>query len=389
MLYKIMKKKYVAKNAWCIYFLFAVILLPFQTMAVAASEQSTLGLSLRDKVVTIHVRDVALDEILLLINKQTNISFGYQEGVIDKEQKFSLDVSGVTVEEALRILFKDSNYDFEYKDERILIVLKSSKSQANSSQGRTVKGIVRDPSGTPLPGATVLLKGTTIGVATDINGVYHLQIPQGDQILVFSLVGMKTREIPYKGQSEINVMMEEDVTEVEEVVVTGYSVRKVSEMTGAAQQFDGKDVSNNMVNGDILSALKGHTTGLQISGSDGNPARNNSLLLRGVGTLYDSKQYPLIVIDGVVTDFTNISGVVAANDIEKITVLKDAASSAIYGSRAAMGVIVITTKKGQKNKLTTSVDMKFGLSVQNFGGLRYMTSEELLDYGKMSLTNWE
>ena len=143
MLYKIMKKKYVAKNAWCIYFLFAVILLPFQTMAVAASEQSTLGLSLRDKVVTIHVRDVALDEILLLINKQTNISFGYQEGVIDKEQKFSLDVSGVTVEEALRILFKDSNYDFEYKDERILIVLKSSKSQANSSQGRTVKGIVR------------------------------------------------------------------------------------------------------------------------------------------------------------------------------------------------------------------------------------------------------
>ena len=131
-------------------------------MAVAASEQSTLGLSLRDKVVTIHVRDVALDEILLLINKQTNISFGYQEGVIDKEQKFSLDVSGVTVEEALRILFKDSNYDFEYKDERILIVLKSSKSQANSSQGRTVKGIVRDPSGTPLPGATVLLKGTDV-----------------------------------------------------------------------------------------------------------------------------------------------------------------------------------------------------------------------------------
>ena len=389
MLYKIMKKKYVAKNAWCIYFLFAVILLPFQTKAVTTPVQSTRVLFLKDKVVTIHVRDVSLDEILLLINKQTSISFGYQEGVIDRERKFSLDVSGVTVEEALRTLFRDSNYDFEYKDERILIVLKSSKSQqTNTPQGRTVKGIVRDQSGTPLPGATVLLKGTTIGVATDINGGYHLLVPQGDQVLVFSLVGMKTREIPYKGQSEINVMMEEDVTEVDEVVVTGYSVRKVSEMTGAAQQFDGKEVSNNMVNGDILSALKGHTTGLQISGSDGNPARNNSLLLRGVGTLYDSKQYPLIVIDGIVTDFTNISSVVAANDIEKITVLKDAASSAIYGSRAAMGVIVITTKKGQKNKLTTSVDMKFGLSVQNFGGLRYMTSEELLDYGKMSLANW-
>ena len=387
MLYKIMKKKYVAKNAWCIYFLLAVILLPIQTTAAIDPAQPILSLSIENKVVTIHVRDVSLDEILLLMNEQTNISFGYQEGVIDKNQKFSLDVSGVPVEEALRILFKNSNYDFEYKDQRILIVLKSIP-QTEAKKDRTVKGVVLDQSGTPLPGTTVLLKGTTLGVATDVNGSYSLQIPQGNQTLVFSLVGMKTQEIPYKGQIEINVTMEEDITEMDEVVVTGYSVRKVNELTGAAQQFHGKEVAQNMVNGDILSALKGHTTGLQISGSDGNPARNNSLLLRGVGTLYDSKQYPLIVIDGIVTDFTNINGVVAANDIEEITVLKDAASSAIYGSRAAMGVIVITTKKGQKSRQTTSVDMKFGLSVQNFGGLRYMTSEELLDYGKMSLTNW-
>ena len=387
MLYKIMKKKYVAKNAWCIYFLLAVILLPIQTTAAIDPAQPIISLSIENKVVTIHVRDVSLDEILLLMNEQTNISFGYQEGVIDKNQKFSLDVSGVPVEEALRILFKNSNYDFEYKDQRILIVLKSIP-QTEAKKDRTVKGVVLDQSGTPLPGTTVLLKGTTLGVATDVNGSYSLQIPQGNQTLVFSLVGMKTQEIPYKGQIEINVTMEEDITEMDEVVVTGYSVRKVNELTGAAQQFHGKEVAQNMVNGDILSALKGHTTGLQISGSDGNPARNNSLLLRGVGTLYDSKQYPLIVIDGIVTDFTNINGVVAANDIEEITVLKDAASSAIYGSRAAMGVIVITTKKGQKSRQTTSVDMKFGLSVQNFGGLRYMTSEELLDYGKMSLTNW-
>ncbi|WP_455511520.1 SusC/RagA family TonB-linked outer membrane protein, partial [Butyricimonas paravirosa] len=382
-----MKKKYVAKNAWCIYFLLVVILLPIQTTAAIDPTQPILSLSIENKVVTIHVRDVSLDEILLLMNEQTNISFGYQEGVIDKNQKFSLDVSGVPVEEALRILFKNSNYDFEYKDQRILIVLKSIP-KTEAKKDRTVKGVVLDQSGTPLPGTTVLLKGTTLGVATDVNGSYSLQIPQGNQTLVFSLVGMKTQEIPYKGQIEINVTMEEDITEMDEVVVTGYSVRKVNELTGAAQQFHGKEVAQNMVNGDILSALKGHTTGLQISGSDGNPARNNSLLLRGVGTLYDSKQYPLIVIDGIVTDFTNINGVVAANDIEEITVLKDAASSAIYGSRAAMGVIVITTKKGQKSRQTTSVDMKFGLSVQNFGGLRYMTSEELLDYGKMSLTNW-
>ena len=104
MLYKIMKKKYVAKNAWCIYSLFAVILLPFQTKAVTTPVQSTRGLFLEDKVVTIHVRDVSLDEILLLINKQTSISFGYQEGVIDRERKFSLDVSGLFSEIVIMIL---------------------------------------------------------------------------------------------------------------------------------------------------------------------------------------------------------------------------------------------------------------------------------------------
>ena len=253
MLYKIMKKKYVAKNAWCIYFLLAVILLPIQTTAAIDPAQPILSLSIENKVVTIHVRDVSLDEILLLMNKQTNISFGYQEGVIDKNQKFSLDVSGVPVEEALRILFKNSNYDFEYKDQRILIVLKSIP-QTEAKKDRTVKGVVLDQSGTPLPGTTVLLKGTTLGVATDVNGSYSLQIPQGNQTLVFSLVGMKTQEIPYKGQIEINVTMEEDITEMDEVVVTGYSVRKVNELTGAAQQFHGKEVAQNMVNGDILSA---------------------------------------------------------------------------------------------------------------------------------------
>lgn len=383
-----MKKKCVINNTWCIYFLLMVVLLPFQAAAVTNSAQISMSRLIKDKVVTIHVQNVSLDEILLMMSKQTDLSFGYQEGVIDKTQKFSLNVSNVSVEDALRTLFRNSDYDFKYNDQRILIVLKSSLRQMGNKNEKVVSGVVWDQTGHPLAGATVLLKGTNLGIATDVNGGYRLQIPQEKQVLVFSLVGMKTKEILYEGQAEIDVTLEEDITEMEEVVVTGYSVRKVSEMTGAVQQFHGKEVSNNMVNGDILSALKGHTTGLQISGSDGNPARNNSLLLRGVGTLYDAKQYPLIVIDGIITDYTNINSVIAANDIEEITILKDAASSAIYGSRAAMGVIVVTTKKGQKSKLTTAVDLKFGLSVQNFGGLRYMTSEELLDYGKMSLANW-
>lgn len=131
------EKKYVLKNAWCIYFLLAVILLPFQTKAVTNPVQSASSLSLEDKLVTIQVKDVSLDQILLLMNKQTNISFGYQEGVINKEQKFSLDVSGVAIEEALRILFKNSNYDFEYKDQRISIVLKSPVPTVNTEKEKS------------------------------------------------------------------------------------------------------------------------------------------------------------------------------------------------------------------------------------------------------------
>ncbi|MEG0797044.1 MAG: SusC/RagA family TonB-linked outer membrane protein, partial [Odoribacter sp.] len=127
---------------------------------------------------------------------------------------------------------------------------------------------------------------------------------------------------------------------------------------------------------------------LQITGSEGNPARNNSLLLRGLGTLYQGKQSPLIVIDGIVTDYTNLNSVVSVNDIEELTVLRDAASTSVYGSRAATGVIVVTTKKGNKNRSAVTVDMKFGLSDQNLGDLKYMTSKELLEDGKMGLTNW-
>lgn len=381
-----MKKKCIISVAATIYFFLLAALVP---VGAFASEGAALALSsqVNGKVVTVNVRQVALDEILLAMSKQTGVAFGYQEGVIDKNQKFSLQVNGTSLREALETLFRDSPYDYKYSDQRILIVLREGQ-PAVKEEGKLVQGVVRDRQGNPLVGATVLLKGTTLGIATDVNGAYRLLVPQENQILVFSLVGMKTREIVYQGQTELNVVLEDNITEMDEVVVTGYSVRKVSEMTGAVQQFKGEEISSNMTNGDILASLKGHTTGLQISGSDGNPARNNSLLLRGVGTLYDGKQYPLIVIDGIVTDYTNINNVIAANDIAEITVLKDAASSAIYGSRAAMGVIVITTKKGGKDRISTAVDMKYGISVQNFGGLRYMNSRELLDFGKMGLTNW-
>lgn len=182
---------------------------------------------------------------------------------------------------------------------------------------------------------------------------------------------------------------------MDEVIIIGYSTRKVSEMTGAVQQFRGKEIAASAMGGNLMNALKGHTTGLQITGSKGRPGQDGDLLLRGLGTLYgnedgsnNANSSPLIVIDGVITDYTSISGVVAASNIADITVLKDAASTAIYGSRAATGVIVVTTKKGLKDRMTVSLDAKLGVNTPNFGGLRYMNSKELYEFGEKTMLNW-
>ena len=212
--------------------------------------------------------------------------------------------------------------------------------------------------------------------------------------ILFSFVGMQEQERVVRDQKVLDVILKEEIAEMEEVIVTGYSTRKVSEMTGAVQQFRGKDIVQSATGGNLMNALKGHTTGLQITGSDGTPGKDGALLLRGLGTFYGnddgsgSSSTPLIVIDGVITDYTSISGVISPSDIADITVLKDAASTAIYGSRAATGVIVVTTRKGIKDKMTVSLDVKMGISTPVFGGLKYMNSSELLEFGEMTLRNW-
>ena len=189
-----------------IYFFLGAALMPVWAMA---SEESLRALSAQadEKPVTVDAKQVALDEILLTMSRQTGMAFGYQEGVIDKNRKFSLQVTGTSLREALETLFSDSPYDYKYSGRRILIVQRETQ-QTVREEGRTVHGVVRDLQGNPLAGATVLLKGTTLGIATDVNGAYRLLVPQAKQTLVFSLVGMKTREIVYEGDADLIVVLE-------------------------------------------------------------------------------------------------------------------------------------------------------------------------------------
>lgn len=361
---------------------FLTLWLTFSASALVFSQQE----------VTLHVKSGTLSDVLMQIKDQTGVKMLYNENVLQGVGCGELNLYRVSVGEALQRVLAGTR--FEYAVSKGVIVIREKKTVLSPNEPVEIQGVVTDRNGVPLPGVTVRMKGMQLGTSTDVAGKFRFFIPDLQQTLVFSFVGMKTQELKVEGRKELKVVMVEVVAEMEEVVVTGYSTRKISEMTGAVQQFKGKDIANSAVGGNLMNALRGHTTGLQITGSEGAPGNDGELLLRGVGTLFGensvntSSSTPLIVIDGVITDYTGIGGMLSSSDIADITVLKDAASTAIYGSRAATGVIVVTTKKGIKDKMTVALNVKMGISVASFGGLKYMNSQELLQYGEMSLRNW-
>ena len=220
---------------------------------------------------------------------------------------------------------------------------------------RSITGVVSEKdTGEPIPGAAVVVKGTTNGTSTDLDGKYALQVSDGD-VLQISFVGFTMQEVPVNGQTTINVQLEEEVALFDEVVVVGYGVQKKKLVTGATVQVDGEDLQKrNTTN--ALQALQGQTSGVQISSTSGQPGEGLKVVVRGQGTIGNSG--PLYIVDGVQTgDISYLNNA----DIESIDVLKDAASAAIYGSQAANGVILITTKTGKKGTAKISFDAYYGL----------------------------
>jgi len=236
-----------------------------------------------------------------------------------------------------------------------------------------IKGTVTSAEdGLGIPGVTVSVKGTTVGVITDSNGQFTLNVPQGSKTLVFSYVGMKTMEVDITGRTVVDVVMESDVLAVGEVIVTGYATRIKNELTGSTVQISG-DVLRNVPVVTMTQALQGKVAGVTISASSGTPGSIQDIRIRGVGSITGSND-PLIIIDGAPVVNNNFTGSTAmsslsalaainSNDIESITVLKDASATAAYGSRGSNGVIVIATKKGKQGK--TNFDFTASTGFQN------------------------
>jgi TonB-linked SusC/RagA family outer membrane protein len=258
------------------------------------------------------------------------------------------------------------------------------------AQQITLNGVVTAADdGQPLPGVSIVVKGTTNGTVTDINGNYQLEVPQ-DAVIQFSFIGMKSQEIPVNGRTEINVALESTAFDVDEVVVVGYGVQKKALTTGSNLNVQGEDIAE-MNTGTAMEALQGVAPGISITRNNGAPGSGTRVTIRGLGTIGNSD--PLYIVDGVAVgniDYLNSS------DIESIDVLKDAASAAIYGSRAANGVVLVTTVKGsQDSPPQITYDAYYG--VQNiYKNLDPLTAQEymyIMDEGRVNdglqPWNWE
>ncbi len=315
---------------------------------------------------TFEVNNKTVVDVLNLIEQQSEYRFFYQNEQIDINRKVALSVEDRTVEEILTELFENKDVTFKIQDKLIVLKSKTEDILFGNQPLEKVSGNVTDSSGQPLPGVAIVIKGTTTGTITDFDGNFTLANVSRDATLIFSFVGMKTQEIVVSGQSKINVTLEDDAIGIEEVVAIGYGVRKKENLTGAVQSASAEDIQDRPVIS-AASSLQGVIPNLNISFSNGKANSTPTFNIRGVTTLSNKDSNgniidvePLIVIDGVpatVTEFTQINPA----DIESVSSLMDASSAAIYGARAAYGVILITTKSAGKEGIQVQYSSNLSL----------------------------
>ena len=256
----------------------------------------------------------------------------------------------------------------------VLALLLLCVGQLAYAQTIKVTGTVSDAADNePLIGAGVMVKGTTNGVATDANGQYVINVRR-DAVLVFTYQGYATQEIAVNGRSVINVSLQNETTQLEDVIVVGYGTgRKISTVVGSAQTVKAKALKDKPVI-NAADALQGQVAGLQVYTSSGDPSATVSMRIRGVNSL-EASTTPLFVLDGTPV-LSDIFNTLNPNDIESVTILKDASSTAIYGSRAANGVVYITTKKGTTEKPVVKLSANYGISNLARNPIKRVNSEE-------------
>jgi len=312
--------------------LFLMVISVFSVYSSTYAQKTKLNLK---------VQNSQVKEVLNEIENQSEFFFMYDNKQVDVERRVNVEASSQTIEQVLQKLFDGTSINYKVVNRQVLL-FPENKNVGLSEQSVKISGKVTDSTGSSLPGVSVLVKGTSNGYITDANGNYSISNVPANGTLVFSFVGMKTQAITVSGRLTLNVVLAEDAIGLEEVVAIGYGTQKKSDLSGALSTVSSKIIGNRPIMS-VGQALQGAVANLTVSVGNGRANSSPGYNIRGFTSINGGS--PLIVIDGITADQDRLSAMNPA-DIENITVLKDAASSAIYGSRAAYGVILVTTKNG-------------------------------------------
>ncbi len=326
------------------------------TFSMAASNAFS-----QSKTLDLNIENGTIKEVLLEIKKQTNVSFLYNNKELNDSERVTLNVRDNSVDNVLSLLLKKQNLVYSVENNVILIYKPETGARVADktlqANRRLVKGIITDERGEPIVGATIMEKGTTNGVITDMNGVFTLQIPGNGALLQVTYIGYATQEVTVKNQSDVRIVLKEDLLALDEVVVVGYGTMRKKDLTGSIMQIRPDNIANETPKTvqDILRGSPGLSVGYDASAKGGG-----SMMLRGQRSVYTDGGHnnPLLILDGMI--FYGELSEINPDDIAQIDILKDASATAIYGARAASGVIIIVTKKGKEGKPVINVTTNIG-----------------------------
>ncbi|MDO8930565.1 MAG: carboxypeptidase-like regulatory domain-containing protein, partial [Bacteroidota bacterium] len=353
----------------------------------------------------IRVENATLQQVFKVLQEQSEFDFFYKNEQIPADARVSIETKNETIEVILNKVLTGTGLTYHVLDKDIVISTKgAAKSEMISQQQKSVSGKVTDSSGESLPGVSVVVKGTTTGTITDANGNYSLPNVPESATLQFSFVGMKGQEVIVAGKTSVNIKMEEDAIGIDEVIAVVYQTLKKSDLTGSISSVSADNIVQYPVSGPQVG-LQGKTSGVTVIQNSGAPGAPVSVRIRGSNSIMGTNE-PLYVVDGFALASTPNS--INPSDIRSIEVLKDASSTAIYGSRGANGVILITTKSGKTGKTDIILDSYYAVQevsetidmmnarefaeianerAANDGGAPYFTQDQIKSFSEG--TNWQ
>jgi TonB-linked SusC/RagA family outer membrane protein len=322
---------------------------------------------------SIEGKNLSIEKILGQIEDQSEYSFFYNNKEVDLSKIVTVDIKDKEIDEVLGMLMNEAGLDYTLNNKLIIIHQNEKGKFSNLSVQQAIKvsGTITNEGGEPIPGATVVVKGTTVGTIADFEGYYTLGDVPADGTLVYSFVGMKSQEVPVQGRQTINVAMQEETIGLEEVVAVGYGTIKKRDLTGSVGSVDSETLVEKGTTSP-MEAIQGSLAGVQITSSTGRIGDGFDITIRGKNSMSaDAK--PLYVVDGVPTDGIDFLN---PQDIARVDVLKDASSTAIYGSRGSNGVVIVTTKSGGDVKKDVSVSYSGYYGIRKAARLPEMMSGE-------------